>query len=201
MFFSVMPPSKKKKKPKTKPNKNKQKTPNTKNTKSNSMYVMNNSMDLHQKKTNTQEVVDVVSFQKQIIGRQVSAGVFSFLGTNFFDASVGESALEPIQLAVRSVVERGTMEMVSRAYGMGGGACAVSVDYLGGNPYGPNPYQQQAMAYQQPYAQAYAYQQPYAYQPTSYRPMENVNAFNRSNPYRGYAGDGSDSFLGLRPGY
>ena len=28
------------------------------------------------------------------------------------------------------------------------GACAVAVDYLGGNPYGANPYQQQAMAYQ-----------------------------------------------------
>jgi len=172
----------------------------TKGTFGGSMYVMNIGMDLRLVNSITLEVVDVVSFQKQIIGRQVSAGVFSFLGTNFFDASMGESALEPIQLAVRSLMERSVMEMVSRAYGMGGGACAVSVDYLGGNPYGPNPYQQQAMAYQQPYAQAYAYQQPYAYQPSSYRPMEMTNAFNRSNPYRGFAGDDTGA-LGLRPGY
>ena len=172
----------------------------TKGTFGGSMYVMNIAADLRLVNSITSETVDVVSFQKQIIGRQVSAGVFSFLGTNFFDASMGESALEPIQLAVRSLMERSVMEMVSRAYGMGGGACAVSVDYLGGNPYGPNPYQQQAMAYQQPYAQAYAYQQPYAYQPSSYRPMEMTNAFNRSNPYRGFAGDDTGA-LGLRPGY
>ena len=169
-----------------------------------SMYVMNIGMDLRLVNSITLEVVDVVSFQKQIIGRQVSAGVFDFLGTNFFDASVGESALEPIQLGVRSVIERGTMEMVSRAYGMGGGACAVSVDYLGGNPYGQNPYQQQALAYQQPYAQAYQqphnYQQPYQ-QPAAFRPMENANAFNRSNPYRGYSSDDVLGGSGLRPGY
>ena len=169
-----------------------------------SMYVMNVGLDMRLVNTNTLEVADVISYQKQIIGRQVSAGVFDFLGTNFFDASVGESALEPIQLGVRSVIERGTMEMVSRAYGMGGGACAVSVDYLGGNPYGPNPYQQQALAYQQPYAQSYQqpynYQQPYQ-QPAAFRPMEMTNAFNRSNPYRGYSSDDALGDAGLRPGY
>ena len=106
-------------------------------------------------------------------------------------------------MGVRSVIERSVMEMVSRAYGSPTGACAVSVDYLGGNPYGQNPYQQQAMAYQQPYAQQpYAYQQPYTYQqPAAFRPMENANAFNRSNPYRGYASDDAGLLSGLRPGY
>ena len=92
--------------------------------------------------------------------------------------------------------------MISRAYGAPSGACAVSVDYLGGNPYGQNPYQQQALAYQQPYAQSYAYQQPYNYQqPAAYRPMETTNAFNRSNPYRGYASNDPIGDVGLRPGY
>ena len=77
------------------------------------MYVMNVGLDLRLVDTNTLEVVDVISYQKQIIGRQVSAGVFDFLGTNFFDVSAGESALEPIQLAVRSVIERAVLEMVS----------------------------------------------------------------------------------------
>ncbi|HVP84929.1 MAG TPA: holdfast anchoring protein HfaB [Rhizomicrobium sp.] len=80
------------------------------------LYVMNVGLDLRLVDTNTLEVVDVISYQKQIIGRQLSAGVFDFLGQHFFDASIGESALEPIQLAVRSVIERATLEIVSRLY-------------------------------------------------------------------------------------
>ena len=36
--------------------------------------------------------MDVISYQKQIIGHQIQAGVFDFLGQTFFDASAGESA-------------------------------------------------------------------------------------------------------------
>ena len=86
---------------------------------------MNVGLDMRLVNTNTLEVADVISYQKQIIGRQVSAGVFDFLGTNFFDVSVGESALEPIQLAVRSVIERATLEMITRIYRAPGGACAI----------------------------------------------------------------------------
>jgi curli production assembly/transport component CsgG/holdfast attachment protein HfaB len=39
--------------------------------------------------TNTLEVADGISTRKQTIGRQISAGLFSFLGTNFSDASAG----------------------------------------------------------------------------------------------------------------
>ena len=67
----------------------------------------------------------MISYQKQIIGRQISAGVFDFLGTNFFDVSAGESALEPIQLAVRSVIERAVLEMITRIYRAPAGACAI----------------------------------------------------------------------------
>ena len=77
---------------------------------------MNVGLDLRLVNTNTLEVADVISYQKQIIGHQISAGVFDFLGTNFFDLSAGESALEPIQLAVRSVIERAALEMVTRIY-------------------------------------------------------------------------------------
>ncbi len=88
-----------------------------------SMYVMNVGLDLRLVDTTTLQVVDVVSYQKQIIGRQISAGVFDFLGQTFFDASVGESALEPIQLAVRSVIERAVLEMMSRLYHTPPNAC------------------------------------------------------------------------------
>jgi len=87
-------------------------------------YVMNVGLDLRLVDTHTLEVVDVISYQKQIIGRQIQAGVFDFLGHTFFDASVGESALEPIQLAVRSVVERAVVEMVSRLYRVPDSTCA-----------------------------------------------------------------------------
>jgi len=93
------------------------------------MYVMNVGLDLRLVDTKTLQVVDVISYQKQIIGRQVSVGVFDFLGANFFDASVGESALEPIQLAVRSVIERAVLEMTTRLYHTSG-SCAASTDPL-----------------------------------------------------------------------
>lgn len=88
-----------------------------------SMYVMNIGVDLRLVDTNTLEVVDVISYQKQIIGRQISIGAFDFLGQTFFDASVGESALEPIQLAVRSTIERATLEMMARLYNAPQSAC------------------------------------------------------------------------------
>jgi curli biogenesis system outer membrane secretion channel CsgG len=95
------------------------------------MYVMNVGLDLRLVDTKTLQVVDVISYQKQIIGHQVSVGVFDFLGANFFDASIGQSALEPIQLAVRSVIERAVLEMTSRLYHTSG-SCAANTDPLAG---------------------------------------------------------------------
>jgi curli biogenesis system outer membrane secretion channel CsgG len=106
-----------------------------------SIYVMNVGIDLRLVDTNTLEVIDVISYQKQIIGRQISVGVFDFLGQTFFDASLGESALEPIQLAVRSTIERAVLEMTSRLYHAPqtscGGALNTDADPLAdrrGNP-------------------------------------------------------------------
>jgi curli production assembly/transport component CsgG/holdfast attachment protein HfaB len=93
-----------------------------------SLYVMNIGIDLRLVDTATLEVVDVISYQKQIIGRQVSAGVFDFLGQNFFDASIGESALEPIQLAVRTTIERAVLEMTSRLYRAPNAACGGALN-------------------------------------------------------------------------
>jgi curli biogenesis system outer membrane secretion channel CsgG len=86
----------------------------------NRLFVMNVGLDLRLVETRTLEVVDVVSYQKQIIGREVSAGVFAFMNNNVFDISAGEGGLEPVQLAVRSVVERGVLEMMANLYGASG---------------------------------------------------------------------------------
>src|SRR6201996_232215 len=48
-----------------------------------SVYVMNVGLDMRLVNTNTLEVADVISYQKQIVGRQITAGVFDFMGTNF----------------------------------------------------------------------------------------------------------------------
>jgi curli production assembly/transport component CsgG/holdfast attachment protein HfaB len=85
------------------------------------LYVMNVGLDLRLVDTRTLEVVDVVSYQKQIIARQVGAGYFKILGpAGALNAEVGESGLEPIQLAVRSVIERAVLEMMANLYGAPG---------------------------------------------------------------------------------
>jgi curli biogenesis system outer membrane secretion channel CsgG len=164
-----------------------------------SLYVMNVGLDMRLVNTNTLEVADVISYQKQIIGRQISAGVFDFLGTNFFDLSVGESALEPIQLAVRSVIERATLEMITRIYRAPGQSCDIplgtAADPLRGE--GERPYYPQA-------AYAAPYQQPYAPQPVYYAPQpayaESYGDASRNAPYRSYVPQEPGGILSLRGG-
>ncbi len=102
------------------------------------MYVMNVGLDLRLVNTDTLEVVDVISYQKQIIGHQIQLGVFDFMGHTFFDASVGQSALEPIQLAVRSVIERAVLEMVARLYREPPDTCTSNLGTANDPLAGPN---------------------------------------------------------------
>jgi len=95
------------------------------------LYVMNVAMDLRLVETKTEEVVDVVSYQKQIIGRQVGAGFFKFFGSNVIDVSAGEGGLEPVQFAVRSLIERAVVEMVANLYGAPGPGACMGTDPLG----------------------------------------------------------------------
>ena len=103
------------------------------------VYVMNIAMDLRLVQTTTLEVVDVVSYQKQIIGREISAGVFDFLNGNVFDISAGSSGTEPVQLAVRALVERATIEFMANLYGAPGPEICLNAanDPLGGSAVGP----------------------------------------------------------------
>ena len=84
------------------------------------VFVMNIAMDLRLVQTTSMEVVDVISYQKQIVGREVSAGVFDFLNGNVFDISAGSSGFEPVQLGVRTLIERATVEMMANLYGAPG---------------------------------------------------------------------------------
>jgi curli production assembly/transport component CsgG/holdfast attachment protein HfaB len=147
-----------------------------------SMYVMNVGLDLRLVDTNTLEVVKVISEQKQIIGRQVSAGAFDFLGHTFFDASVGESALEPIQLAVRSVIERAVLEMMGSLYRMPESACESPTDPLAD----PSEKSRQTTA-----------QITTAENTTT---QENTNDPSNQNPYRWYGSDDPSAEPRLRRG-
>jgi curli production assembly/transport component CsgG/holdfast attachment protein HfaB len=146
------------------------------------MYVMNIGLDLRLVDTSTLEVVDVISYQKQIIGRQFQAGMFDFLGHTFFDASVGESALEPVQLAVRSVIERAVLEMTERLYKAPQTSCGASLGSSDDPLAGPGDSEHSTLtaANIATYKESYPYEAP------------------RQDPYRGYSHSDADAELSLR---
>ena len=95
------------------------------------IFVMNVGLDMRLINTRTLEVVDVISYQKQVIGREIGVGMFDFLNGNMFDLSAGSAGLEPMQLAVRALVERAVVEMTANLYGMPGPKACMNSDPLG----------------------------------------------------------------------
>lgn len=76
-------------------------------------YVLNIAIDLRLVNSRSQEVVDMVSYQKQLVGRSLDLGLSAGddkLGTA---ASYGRSGVEPMQAAVRTLIERGVFELVA----------------------------------------------------------------------------------------
>jgi curli biogenesis system outer membrane secretion channel CsgG len=94
-------------------------------------YIMNVGLDLRLINTRTLEVVDVISYQKQILAHQVGVGVFKIWNGFAGDFAVGEGGQEPLQLGVRAVIERATAEMVANLYGMPGPEACMQSDPLG----------------------------------------------------------------------
>jgi curli biogenesis system outer membrane secretion channel CsgG len=88
------------------------------------LFVMNVGLDLRLINTQTLEVVKVISYQKQIMGREIQPGLFDFLGSTILNIGASERALEPIQLAVRAVTERAVLEMLGDLNGPAQSACA-----------------------------------------------------------------------------
>jgi curli production assembly/transport component CsgG/holdfast attachment protein HfaB len=101
------------------------------------LYVMNIALDFRLIDTRTLEVVDVISYQKQIIGRELRAGVFSFFDDTLIDIAVGERALEPVQLAVRAGVERSVVQVMSRMYNVADSSVCGAELNAEGDPMGP----------------------------------------------------------------
>lgn len=80
---------------------------------SNQTYVLNIAIDLRLVNSRTQEVVDMVSYQKQLVGRSLDLGLTGASGDLGAAATFGRSGMEPMQAAVRTLIERGVFEMVA----------------------------------------------------------------------------------------
>lgn len=92
------------------------------------LFVINVGVDLRLVDTQTLEVVDVISYQKQVIGREIQANYFDFFGGTVFDIGGGERAQEPIQLAIRATIERAVLEMSANLYGAYGPEVCAQID-------------------------------------------------------------------------
>ncbi|MFN3229751.1 MAG: holdfast anchoring protein HfaB [Asticcacaulis sp.] len=79
-------------------------------------HVMNIGIDLRLIDTRTQEVVRMVSYQKQIRGYETSAGLSGKSGDYGGGLEGGRGALEPVQAAVRTLIERGIYDFAEYLY-------------------------------------------------------------------------------------
>jgi curli production assembly/transport component CsgG/holdfast attachment protein HfaB len=92
-----------------------------------SRFVMNVAVDLRLVDSISQEVVAIAAYQKQIVGREIRAGVFDIFGGVAIDLSGGQSALEPLQLGVRALIERGVYDVAAELYSLTDSACLPPV--------------------------------------------------------------------------
>jgi len=76
-------------------------------------YVLNIAIDLRLVNSRSQEVVDMVSYQKQLVGRSLDLGLTAGNDELGAAASYGRSGMEPMQAAVRTLVERGVFELMA----------------------------------------------------------------------------------------
>ena len=80
-------------------------------------YVLNVGLDLRLVDTASQEVVDTIALQKQVIGKSLDLGLQASGSVANGQASGGVSRMEPVQAAVRALVERAVLELTARFYG------------------------------------------------------------------------------------
>ncbi|WP_201727422.1 CsgG/HfaB family protein [Acidocella sp. C78] len=78
-------------------------------------FTENIAIDLELVDTQTTQIVKTVSLEKQIVGYQVSAGIFRFFGSDLWDVNIGAKNEEPLELGVRTTLEQGTLDLVAAA--------------------------------------------------------------------------------------
>lgn len=80
-------------------------------------YVLNVAVDLRLVDTRSQTVAGMASFQKQLIGRELTLGLSGGSDTVGGVLSGGTQAVEPLQAAVRTLVERSVYELLANLRG------------------------------------------------------------------------------------
>lgn len=86
-------------------------------------FTMNIAADLRIVDTRSLVVLHTVSLQKQVVGHEVNGDIFRFFGSRLFDISAGTRNLEPVQMAVRAVLELGVLELMSSVSGVAMEGC------------------------------------------------------------------------------
>lgn len=79
-------------------------------------FTVSVAADLRLVNTSNLNVVKSVSLQKQVVGYEIEAGIFKFFGDYLYNIEAGVKSQEPLQLAIRSVLEMATLELVSTIY-------------------------------------------------------------------------------------
>jgi len=83
-------------------------------------HVMNVAVDLRLVDTRSQQVVQTVSYQKQIMGKEFDASLGGSSERYGLGINGGAGRLEPLQSAVRAMIELGVYELVAPLKGSGG---------------------------------------------------------------------------------
>ena len=81
------------------------------------------ALDLRLVDARSSEVLSVRALRKQMIGREVEAGVFEFMSGGVVDIGAGQRALEPVQTEIRTMIDRAVFEFVGSLYGFGSSDC------------------------------------------------------------------------------
>jgi curli biogenesis system outer membrane secretion channel CsgG len=85
--------------------------------------VINVAVDLRIVNSRSLVVEHAVSLQKQVIGQEVGVDVFRFFGTRLFDIKGGLQMTEPMQMAVRTILQLGTLDLLEAVSGVANEPC------------------------------------------------------------------------------
>lgn len=85
-------------------------------------------LDLRLVHTSSSQVVSSVSLQKQIVGQEVGAGVGRFFGNYLVEIDLGDKNSEPLQMALRSMLQLAVFDLITDLYDIQG--CREGIDAL-----------------------------------------------------------------------
>jgi curli production assembly/transport component CsgG/holdfast attachment protein HfaB len=86
-------------------------------------YVVDVGMDLRLIDARTTEVIAVKSYRKQVRGQQRELGAVLANGSDTLDIGFGGRKNEPIQMAIRSIIDRSVFEFTAGLYGDDAAPC------------------------------------------------------------------------------